>query len=254
MNEKESYIYGRNAVLEALASGKPVEKIFISFGTQGESINKIFASAKRDKIPCSNLDKRKFAALEKEVCPKEAKSQGVIALMRSFETYDLLDLIMDSLEQAKNPVIVILDGITDPHNFGAIARSAVCSGAYGIVVPERNSAPISPVAVKASAGALEHIPVSRVTNLIQALETLKEQGFWIIGTDMQADRLYTDSNIYNRPVALIIGSEGEGMRHSTRKHCDMLISIPMSGKVSSLNASVSAGVILFEIKRQRDNG
>ena len=148
------------------------------------------------------------------------------------------------------PIIVVLDEIEDPQNLGAIARSAECSGCGGMILTNKNSAPISPTAVKASAGALELIPIAKVDSLVQALEKLKENGFWIVGTDAQGDRLYSD-DIYDSPIALVIGSEGRGMRPSTLKHCDYLINIPIVGQINSLNASASAAVVLFEILRQR---
>jgi 23S rRNA (guanosine2251-2'-O)-methyltransferase len=249
-SEFTNYIYGRNPVLEALASGREIEKIFICFGTKGDSINRIYALSKKKKIPCSNLDKRKFASLEKLNLIQGGKSQGVIAIMRQFAVYSLDELIQKSYEQTNLPVLLALDGITDPHNLGAIARSAECSAVQGIILPEHNSAPITPAAVKASAGAIEHIPISKVNNLTQSLITLKEKGFWIIGTDSLGEKLYTDE-IYNQPVVILIGSEGEGLRHGVLNQCDFTIRIPILGKITSLNASVSAGIILYEILRQR---
>ncbi|MCL5991455.1 MAG: 23S rRNA (guanosine(2251)-2'-O)-methyltransferase RlmB [Bacteroidetes bacterium] len=251
MENKNSYIFGRNPVLEAIASGNPIEKIFICFGMKGEPINSIYSNAKKAGIKCSNLDKRKFNELEKNYLPKGSNSQGVAAIIRSFDILSLEELIEKSYTDNKLPVIIALDGITDPHNLGAIARSAECSGASGLILPEHNTAPITPVAVKASAGAMSHLPIAKVNNLSQALQTLKDSGFWIIGTSSDADRLYSD-NIYNQPNVLLIGSEGKGLRPGIINHCDFMVKIPLYGKVSSLNASVSAGIILFEIKRQRD--
>lgn len=252
MKEKSNYIFGRNPVLEAIASGNPIEKIFICYGSAGDSVNSIFSMAKKNGIKCTNLDKRKYAELERKELPNGSKTQGIIALLRKYESLSFNELIFKSLSVKKNPVIVVLDGITDPHNLGAIARSAECAGASGIVLPEHNSAPITPVSVKSSAGALNHIPVAKVTNLTQALQTLKDNGFWIVGTSSDAERLYTDK-IYNIPVVLLIGSEGKGLRPGVIKQCDFIVKIPLHGKISSLNASVSAGIILFEIARQREN-
>lgn len=250
-DKKESgYIFGRNPVIEALQSGEGLAKIFITYGAQGDSIRKIYQLAKNSKVPCIQHDKRKFEALERQVCPPGAKSQGIIALTNLIHTLTIPELITKLPDINNNPIIVAMDGITDPHNFGAIARSAECAGAAGIIINERNSAPITPTAIKASAGALKHIPVAVAVNMINAIEKLKEAGFWIIGTDAQADNLYTDP-IFDKPVVLLIGSEGEGIGSALRKHCDYLISIPLHGKISSLNASVSAGIMLFEIARQR---
>jgi len=248
--DSQTYIYGRNAVTEALIAGKKIEKIFMAFGLQGDSVSKIYSLSKKSRVQLVVYDKKKFAILEKQVCPDAFKSQGVIALMRDFEIFSLEDLVAAAYNKDQKPVLVILDEISDPQNLGAIARSAECSGAAGIILPERNSAPISPVAVKASAGALEYIPVCKVSSFPQTFEYLKDNGFWLIGTDANADRFYTD-DVYDSPVAIVIGSEGKGLRPSTKNHCDVLIKIPMTGRVNSLNASVSAAIVLFEIVRQK---
>jgi 23S rRNA (guanosine2251-2'-O)-methyltransferase len=248
MSEQAYYIYGRNAVTEALSSGSEIEKIYILYGLHGT--NPIFKLAKSNKVPVITFDKMKFKNLEDSVLPRDAKSQGVIALRTMAKTVDLGELADNAFARSNKPVLLILDGITDPQNLGAIARSAECAGVTGIVMPIRNSAPITPVAVKASAGALEHLDICKVTNLVNAIETLKDKGFWIYGADMQSTRLYSD-NIYDRPIVIIIGSEGSGMKENVRKKCDEIISIPMSGRINSLNASVSAGIVLFEINRQR---
>ncbi len=250
MENDLNYIYGRNAVAEAIVSGKTIEKIFIAFGVQGDNIGRIFSLAKRNKIAVTTIDKRKFTLMEEKINIPYSKSQGIIALLRQFELLTIDDVIEESYKKSKMPIIVILDEIEDPQNLGAIARSAECSGCGGMILTNKNSAPISPTAVKASAGALELIPIAKVDSLVQALEKLKENGFWIVGTDAQGDRLYSDE-IYDSPIALVIGSEGRGMRPSTIKHCDHLINIPIVGQISSLNASASAAVVLFEILRQR---
>ncbi len=251
MDEKTAYIFGRNAILEALQNdGNKIEKIFVKFAATGESINTIFSIAKRNKVLCVKQDNRKFITLERAVTPKGANTQGVIALLKMFDTVDLTKLISISFKKDKHPFIVALDEITDPHNLGAIARTAECSGATGIILSERESAPITPTAIKISSGALEHLPVAKVSSFAQAFEVLKAEGFWIIGTDMQGEQVYTEFD-FNRPVVIIIGSEGKGLRPSTLKHCDALLRIPIKGKVESLNASVSAGVVLYEIVRQR---
>jgi 23S rRNA (guanosine2251-2'-O)-methyltransferase len=250
MENQQNYIYGRNAVLEAINSGKAIEKIFIAFGTKGDSLNRIFSLSKNLKIAVTTMDRRKFNYLEKDNGIDSGKSQGIIALVRSFDIFDLDDLVEAAFNKDPQPVIAILDEIEDPHNLGAIARTVECSGATGIIITAKNSSPITPTAVKISAGALGMIPVAKVSSLVQALERLKEFGFWIVGTDMEAENNYCDK-IYDRPVALVIGSEGKGLRPSTRKHCDYVIGIPLKGKIASLNASVSAAIVLYEILRQR---
>lgn len=252
MTDKNAYIFGRNAVIEALSNPDRVSKVFVSFGVQGGVIDKIYKTSKERKIPISRTDTRKFRELERKVLPKGAKSQGVIALLNIVETIDLNTLLDFSLNHTKFPILVALDEISDPHNLGAIARSAECSGALGLIIPERNSAPITPVAVKSSAGALEHINISMVGNLSQALQQAKDVGFWIVGTDTESDTVYT-ADIYDKPIVLIIGSEGKGIRPGIMKHCDHIVRIPMAGQIESLNASVSAGIVLFEILRQRSS-
>jgi 23S rRNA (guanosine2251-2'-O)-methyltransferase len=249
MNET-NYIYGRNTVLEAVNSGHPIEKIFVSYSAKGGPITAVFTAAKKHSIPCVKYDRRKFQQLERTALPKGANPQGVIALAGQIEYADIHELIRTAYAKDHNPIIVVLDGINDPHNLGAIARSAECSGAAGLLLPERNSAPVTPAAIKTSAGALEHLPVAKETNLGVALDKLKEEGFWIVGTATDGDKYYFDMD-YDMPVALITGSEGRGMRPSTAKRCDFLVKIPLMGNIESLNASVSAGVVLYEILRNR---
>ncbi len=248
--EQQSYIYGRNAVIESLAGENPPVKIFVSFSAQGASINRIYKDAKKQSIPIVKYDKKKFNELEKKVVKGDSPSQGVIALAEMVETVDIRELARDALSKSSSPVLVALDGINDPHNLGAIARSAECSGAYGIILPKRGAAPVTPVAIKVSAGALEHITVASVNNLLNALEACKEEGYWIVGAEVGADQTLYNSN-FNLPVVLVIGSEGKGIKSSIVKHCDFTFRIPMYGKIESLNASVSAGIILFEIARQK---
>lgn len=249
MSEKKGYIYGKNAIIEALNSDSKIAKIFLCYGVQGSQISAIHGKAGKLKIPCVVYDKRKFADLEKNVCPAGSRSQGVIALREMVDSISVPELIKKALKK-KNPLIVLLDEITDPHNLGAIARSAECAGAVGLILPERNSSPITPVVIKSSAGALEHLPIAYTANLNLAITKLKEAGFWLIGTSDKATKSYTE-NLYNSPIGLIIGSEGSGIRPSVIKHCDILVSIPLFGKVNSLNASVAAGVVMFEIVRQK---
>jgi 23S rRNA (guanosine2251-2'-O)-methyltransferase len=220
------------------------------YGLDDDIRARLEAAAQRADVPLSVMDRRKFSALEKRVCDGK-NSQGVIALVQSVPIFSLTELIERSYEQADNPLLVILDGITDPHNFGAIARSAECAGAHGVVITEQHSAPVTATSMKASAGALEHISLARVATMEHVLKDLQQADFSIIGTDDNATNAYTDDLYSDTPIALIIGSEGDGMSAISRKYCDTTIAIPMLGKVSSLNASVASGVVLFEILRQR---
>ncbi len=253
------YIFGRNTIMEALTSGKTIDKIFISYGVQGEAIDRIWTAAKKRGIHCGTMDRRKFTALEREIDAGNERTQGVIALVSELDISSVSSLIERCYEQTESPLLMALDGITDPHNLGAIARSAEGAGAQGLIVPERNAAPLTGTAVKVSAGALEHLLIGRAPTISLALQDARNAGFTVIGTDDKAEHVYTES-LYEGPVLLVIGSEGEGMHPAVRKQCDHLVRIPMAGNVSSLNASVSAGVILFEMVRQRslhtgeDNG
>ncbi len=249
---ENNYIWGRNSVIEALTSDKKIEKIYVQFGTQGDAIDRIFRLAKKSGVQIANFDKSKFQKLEKEVLADAefSTSQGIIALLRPFDILSIEDFLNQEIDMESNPFLVILDEITDPHNLGAIARTAECAGAMALIITEKNSAPLTPAAIKASSGALEHIPVIKANSLPFTLKVLKDAGFWIIGTDATAERDYTD-NIYNSPVALIIGSEGKGVRPSIIKQCDFLVKIPLQGKVNSLNASVSAAIVMYEVVRQK---
>lgn len=252
MQEKNTYIFGKNAVIEALNSETELEKIYVQFGSNDSFTNKIRAIAKKASIPLVVYDKQKFKNLESSMEIPNVKTQGIIA-QKSIVSYSTVESIIEfAFEKEKFPIIVALDGITDPHNLGAIARSAFCAGAVALIVPERNSAPINAVAVKTSAGAIEHLPIAKVTNLTTTFEYLKENRFWIVGTDLDAQQtIYQEK--FDAPIVLVIGSEGKGMRPGVKKSCDILVKIPMKGNLDSLNASVSAGIILFEILRKREN-
>jgi 23S rRNA (guanosine2251-2'-O)-methyltransferase len=246
---KSPYIAGKNNVLEALQSDRDIAKIFISFTSGGANVDSIYRLAKEKGVPVVKHDKRKFQELEKKA-DAVGRSQGIIAFVEPITTYSLDYLIKDSLAREKKPVFVLLDEIEDVHNLGAIARSAECSGAMGIIIPERNAAPITPAAIRISAGALNHIKVAKVGNTLNAIKKLKDSGFWVYGAEGTAEKHYTD-NIYDNPVCLVVGSEDKGIRPVVRKECDFLIKIPMAGKTESLNASVAGGIILFEILKQR---
>jgi len=247
-SEKDAYIFGKNAVSEAILSGSDIQKIFLCYGSDS---SKMLVLAKQHKINCVVFDKNKFKELEKKSCPKDAKTQGVIALKQIIKTIDFSDFL-NNLDMKSNPILAILDGITDPQNLGAIARSAECAGVSALILPNKDSAQITPTAIKISAGALNYINVIKVQNLILTIEKLKEVGFWIVGTDMKGTENY-DSNIYDKPTVMIIGSEGKGISPSLIKHCDHLVKINMYGKINSLNASVAAGILFFEIRRSRND-
>ncbi len=250
-DESSFYIYGRNAILEALKSDEGIEKIYYSFGLQGRQIDQIIFMARKSKVPVTQYDKNKFHTLAMNVFGHDENTQGVIAQKSLVSYSDIDELVEHALGIEENPVILMLDEINDPQNLGAIARTAECSGVAGIILPERNSSPVTPVAVKISAGALNHLKICKTVNMIQAVKKLKDSGFWITGTSLDAKQSYT-AKIYDRPTVIVIGNEGKGMKPSLQKHCDNLVKIPILGKIESLNASVSAAIILYEIVRQKN--
>lgn len=249
---RNAYIFGRNAVIEALNSNQNIEKVFVSFRSQGSSINQIYGLAKKFKIPVVKWDAGKFRELEQKAGADPKRSQGVIAQKEIVEDTPLSELFEMAFGKSENPVIVALDGIEDPQNLGAIARSVEASGSAGLIITTKNSARVTPAAVKASTGALEMIPVAKVETLETAISKAKDAGYKVIGTDMKAKIPYTDFD-HNTPLLLIIGSEAKGLHPKTRELCDEKITIPMPGKIESLNASVSTAIILFEINRRKSN-
>lgn len=254
------YIFGRHAVAEALKSriGAPdkvttgtIEKIFIQYGAEGSSIDVIRKIAREHGVPCAIMDKRKFNQMEREVVPDNSVSQGVIARLVSGKIYSVPDFVELCYQKSDNPVVVALDSITDPHNLGAIARSVECSGAQGLIVGESRSAPLSGAALKSSAGALAYLPVARAASMQKALLDCKQAGFTVIALSPEAPTLYCTPDLYNEPTVLVIGSEGKGIHQSIRTMVDVEVNIQMSGNIASLNASVAAAVVLFEVQRQR---
>jgi len=257
MNER--YIVGKHAVMEALTANAAVEKIFLAYGADDAHIHRIRSWADKARIPCSAMDKRKFSDLERSLGIERNDSQGVIALRALKAPLTLSSLLTGAVEELasersdrslRSPLIVVLDGITDPHNLGAIARSAEGAGAYGLVVPENYTAPITPVVVKASAGAIEHLNIARVKRVSEALKEIKEAGWTVLGTGAPGTTSF-DAPLEKGPIAVVIGAEGEGLHERVRSMCDRILEIPMQGKISSLNASVAAGIVLFEIVRQQ---
>lgn len=223
---------------EALRAGHPLERLLIAQGAGGPRLQEIIDLARKASIPV-RFEPR--SALDR--LAGTAAHQGVVALGASTRYTDI-----DAV--AGGELVVVLDGVEDPHNLGAIIRTAHAAGAAGVVIPERRAAGVTDVVAKAAAGALEHLPVARVTNVNRALESLKERGFWIYGLDERGTEAY-DRVEYSAPTALVLGGEGAGLREHTRKHCDLLVRIPMAGKISSLNVSVAAGIVLFEWRRRR---
>ncbi len=244
------YINGRNAVLEALRSDEGVEKVYIMYGVEGDGITRLRAEASRRGVPCTTVDRKRFSEMEREA-GVGTRSQGVIALISEVTYVDIEERVYDLLGKGEKPWIAVLDGITDPHNVGAIIRSAECAGLDGIVIGTRHSGGVNDVVMKTSAGAASHIPIGRPSNVGDVLLGLQQEGMEIVVLDERGTTPYTDCD-FTRPVVVVVGSEGEGVSARLRKMADHLLSIPMAGKIPSLNASVAAGVVFFEGLRQRN--
>ncbi|MBR1802564.1 MAG: 23S rRNA (guanosine(2251)-2'-O)-methyltransferase RlmB [Clostridia bacterium] len=241
----QDQVEGRNSVLELLESGRDVNKIIIAKGEKHGSINKIIATAKERKIVISEVEKNKLNQMA-----QTSNSQGVIAIVPPFDYCEVEDILEEAKAKSENPFLLILDGIEDPHNLGSIIRTAETAGVHGIIIPKRRAASVNSTVSKVSAGAVEYMKIARVNNLNETIRFLKEQGVWICGTDMNTDTIYTQQD-YNMPLALVIGSEGFGMSRLVKENCDFLVKIPMKGKITSLNASVSAGIVMYEVVRKR---
>jgi 23S rRNA (guanosine2251-2'-O)-methyltransferase len=240
-------IEGRNPVIEALKAGRHISKILLDRNAQSRSaIDQILYLSRVKGIQVEYIDKH---TLEQQSAT--GSSQGVIALTASRAYVDLDHLLDASHHKQEPPLYLVLDGIEDPHNLGAILRTAEATGVHGVVIRERRAVGLTPAAVKASAGAAEYIPVAMVTNISQTLLTLKKNNIWVIGIDMEGDVRY-DRVDFNLPTAIVIGGEGKGMSELARKRCDVVASIPMKGKIASLNASVAAAVVMYETLRQRN--
>ncbi len=243
--EAEDRVEGKNAVMEALKAGRPLDKIYIARGEQDKALRFIAQKGKAAGAVISEVDRRKLDAMS-----VTHAHQGVIAVAAVREYAAVADILALARERGEAPLIVGCDEISDPHNLGAIIRTAECAGAHGIIIPKHRSAGITAVVEKTSAGAVEHMAVARVVNLAAALKELQEAGVWIFGTAADGEKGLWDADLKG-PAALVIGSEGSGMSRLTRESCDFLISIPLRGRVSSLNASNAAAIVLFEAVRQR---
>lgn len=249
-HKKEDRIYddqieGRNSVLELLESGKDINKIFVSRGEKHGSINKIIAIAKERKLIVVEKDRKQL-----EEIAQTQNFQGVIAIVPPFEYCQIQDILDLAKERKEAPFVIILDGIEDPHNLGSIIRTAETAGVHGIVIPKRRAAAVNSTVSKVSAGAVEHMKIARVTNISDSIEELKNNGLWICGTDISTDKYYYNQDLTG-PLGIVIGNEGKGMSDKVKKNCDFLVKIPMKGNISSLNAAVSAGIVLYEAVKQR---
>jgi 23S rRNA (guanosine2251-2'-O)-methyltransferase len=237
-----NWLTGFHAVEEALAAGRPLDRIVVARGRHGERVEAVVRLAKANNVPLRFEDRQQIDRL---VGTRE--HQGVAALGAAKPAVELEDLLR---LKTGNGLLVLLDGIEDPHNLGAIVRTSLAAGASGVIIPERRAAGLTDTVERASAGALAHLPVARVKNLVRAMEEMKEAGYWLVGLDERAEKSYTGVDLKGS-VGIVLGREGEGLHELTRKRCDFLVSIPTTGPVRSLNVSVAAGVMLFEAVRQR---
>ena len=241
----DDQIEGRNSVLELLESGKDINKIFVTRGEKHGSINKILAIAKERKIIVVEKDKKQMDEMA-----QEENYQGVIAIVPPFEYVELEEILNTAKEKQEDPFVLILDGIEDPHNLGSIIRTAETAGVHGIIIPKRRAASVNSTVNKTSAGAVEHMKIARITNISDTIEELKQAGLWICGTDISAEKYYYNQDLTG-PLGIVIGNEGKGISEKVKKNCDFLVKIPMKGKVESLNAAVSTGIVVYEAVKQR---
>ena len=240
-------IAGRNAVAEALRAGRPIDRIYVRRGDRTGSVHAILRMAKEAGVAVKDVDARKLDAM----CGGE-NHQGIAAVAAVHAFSETEDIFALAESRGEPPFLIVCDEIADPHNLGAIIRSSECAGAHGVIIPERRAAGLTPACEKAAAGALAHLPVARVKNLNRALEELKRAGLWIVAAALEGENALTAD--LSGPLALVIGSEGEGISRLTLSLCDRRVTLPMLGKISSLNASVAAGVLLYQVVRARGGG
>ncbi len=240
----ENYIEGRNAVLEAYRSGKTIDKLFVLDGCQDGPIKSITREARKHDSIINYISKERLDQMS-----ETGKHQGVIAVSAAYSYAEVEDILQIARDKGEDPFVFILDGIEDPHNLGAIIRTANLAGAHGVIIPKRRAVGLTPTVAKTSAGAINYTPVAKVTNISNTIKELKDQGMWFVCADMGGTEMY-DLNLTGS-IGLVIGNEGEGVSKLVKENCDMVASIPMKGDIDSLNASVAAGVLAYEIVRQR---
>ena len=243
MKHREDLIAGRNAVIEALRAKKPIDKIFILDGCKDGPIHTIIREAKKTDAILKFVDKERLNHLTSE------QHQGVVAMAAAYEYAEIQDMFDKAEEKGEAPFFILLDGIEDPHNLGAIIRTANLAGAHGVIIPKNRAAGLTAVVARTSAGALNYTPVAKVTNIARTIESLKKEGIWFVCADMGGTQMY-DLDLKG-PIGLVIGNEGQGVSKLVKETCDFIASIPMKGDIDSLNASVAAGVLAYEIVRQR---
>ena len=245
IEENENQLEGRNALTEALRSGRTIDKVFIASGDTDRSLQHLAAEAKKAGAVVVPVDRRKLDAMS-----TTRSHQGIIALAAAREYFTIDDILQEAADRGEAPLIIICDELSDPHNLGAILRSAECAGAHGVIIPKRRSVGLTATVAKAAAGAVEYMKVAKVSNINNAIAELKEKGVWVFGTAAEGSVPMYQADLTG-PAAIVVGNEGDGMSQLVRKNCDMLVHIPMKGRISSLNASVAASILLYEAVRQR---
>lgn len=240
----ENIIEGRNAVLEAFRAGKPIDKLFVLDGCTDGPVRTIVREAKKHDVILQYVSKERLTQLS-----ETGKHQGVVAFAAAYEYSEVEDMLALAKERGEEPFLILLDNIEDPHNLGAIIRTANLAGAHGVIIPKRRAVGLTATVAKTSAGALNYTPVAKVTNLKKTMEKLKEKGLWFVCADMGGEQMYRLN--LTGPIGLVVGSEGEGVSRLVKENCDFTAGIPMKGEIDSLNASVAAGVLAYEIVRQR---
>ena len=241
----DDIVQGRNAVIELLNSDRDINKIYIQKGEKHGSINQIIAMAKEKKVVTVEVDRNKL----KDLCGED-NHQGVVAVVPPFNYAEVEDILEIAQNKKENPFILILDGIEDPHNLGSIIRTAETAGVHGVIIPKRRAVGVNATVSKVACGAVEYMKIARVNNLTETIRTLKYNGVWIYGTEMQGEKEYYEGD-FKEPIAIVIGNEGSGMSKTVKESCDVLIKIPMKGQINSLNAAVSAGIVTYEVVKQR---
>ena len=245
VEENENQLEGRNAIGEALKAGRTIDKLFIASGDTDKGLQRLAAQAREAGAVVVPVDRRKL-----DLMSYTRSHQGVIALAAAHAYYTIDDILEEAASRGQNPLIVICDELSDPHNLGAILRTAECAGAHGVIIPKRRSVGLTAVVGKASAGAIEYMPVARVSNIAATLRELKQRGVWIFGTAAGGATALYEADL-TLPAAVVIGNEGVGMSRIVAEQCDFKVSIPMKGRISSLNASAAAAILLYEAVRQR---
>lgn len=239
------YIGGKNAVREALKANAFIDKLYVAIGTKGQAVDEIIELARKKGIPVQLVSKDRLNEFY------TGKHQGIVAKTPPYVYKEVEDILDMAKERNEVPFVIILDGIQDPNNLGSVLRTADACGAHGVIIPKNRAVGITPGVIKASAGAIQYVPVARVTNITTTLKELKKMGLWIIGADLDGDINYYNVD-FKDPLGIVIGSEGYGMSRLVKENCDILVKIPMFGKINSLNASIASAVLMYEVVRQRN--